>query len=358
SITEGIERFTRGLILSEDNAAKVQRVFKGVFSVFKIGVDILKTLYDSFVNIAKTVSPAAEGILDLAASIGDFLVGIENVVESSGAFQAIVNGVSWVCNSASNAIDSFTGSIESLSDKTTIVINPIDSLVNALKSFVNFVAPGLTWFGTTASEALGEFSKSAYEAFNNFDPTNLYNFINAGMMAGILSGIYNFVDNVGDILDATQGVVANVKKVFSKTANSIQAFTKNIQAETLIKIAKAIAILAASLVVLSLVKPERLTGAIVAISTLFLELSVAFGAISTVTTGKKIQTGIMSTALVAMSAGILILSAALKTISSIDPERLVASMMVLTVTLAELTTVAILMSKTTNRMTKGTTGMI
>src|SRR5699024_5529361 len=83
-----------------------------------------------------------------------------------------------------------------------------------------------------------------------------------------------------------------------------------------------------------------------------------FGAISTVTTGKKIQTGIMSTALVAMSAGILILSAALKTISSIDPERLVASMMVLTVTLAELTTVAILMSKTTNRMTKGTTGMI
>src|SRR5699024_1445979 len=45
-------------------------------------------------------------------------------------------------------------------------------------------------------------------------------------------------------------------------------------------------------------------------------------------------------------------------ISSIDPERLVASMMVLTVTLAELTTVAILMSKTTNRMTKGTTGMI
>ena len=94
SITEGIERFTRGLILSEDNADKVQRVFKGVFSVFKIGVDILETLYKSFVNIAKTVSPAASGILDIAASIGDFLVSIENAVESSGVFQSIIDGVS------------------------------------------------------------------------------------------------------------------------------------------------------------------------------------------------------------------------------------------------------------------------
>lgn len=358
AFTEGIERFTRGLILSEENADKVQRVFKGVFSVFKIGTDILETLYKGFLNVAKTISPVGNSLLDLAASVGDFLVGIEQAVDSSGIFQGILSALEWVCDAASKGIDKFTSSLDSLSQKTTIVLNPLEAIGSALTSFVNFIAPGLIWFGTVASEALGEFSKSAYEAFNNFDPTNLYNFMNAGMIAGILSGIYNFVDNIGDILDATQGVVANVKKVFSKTANSIQAFTNNIQAETLIKIAKAIAILAASLVVLSLVKPERLTGAIVAISTLFLELSVAFGALSTVTTGKKIQTGVMSTALVAMSAGILILSAALKTISSVDPERLVASMMVLTVTLAELTTVTVLMSKTTNRMTKGTTGMI
>ena len=358
AFTEGIERFTRGLILSEENADKVQRVFKGVFSVFKIGTDILETLYKGFLNVAKTISPVGNSLLDLAASVGDFLVGIEQAVDSSGIFQGILSALEWVCDAASKGIDKFTSSLDSLSQKTTIVLNPLEAIGSALTSFVNFIAPGLIWFGTVASEALGEFSKSAYEAFNNFDPTNLYNFMNAGMIAGILSGIYNFVDNIGDILDATQGVVANVKKVFSKTANSIQAFTNNIQAETLIKIAKAIAILAASLVVLSLVKPERLTGAIVAISTLFLELSVAFGALSTLTTGKQIQTGVMSTALVAMSAGILILSAALKTISSVDPERLVASMMVLTVTLAELTTVTVLMSKTTNRMTKGTTGMI
>ena len=358
SVTEGIERFTRGLILSEDNAAKVQRVFKGVFSVFKIGVDILKTLYDSFVNIAKTVSPAAEGILDLAASIGDFLVGIENAVESSGAFQAIVNGVSWVCNSASNAIDSFTGSIESLSDKTTIVINPIDSLVNALKSFVNFVAPGLTWFGTTASEALGEFSKSAYEAFNNFDPTNLYNFMNAGMGLGILNAIKNFINSGKDIFKGVSGVVDGVKKAIDSLGEAITAWKTNKNAETLMTVAKAIAVLAASLTVLSMVKPERLTGSLISITVLFTELVAALEVLNTLTLGKKFQVAALSGAMVAISTGVLILSAALKTISSVEPENLVASVLALGVVLAELSAAAAFLGKTTTKMTKGTLGMV
>ena len=358
SITEGIERFTRGLILSEDNAAKVQRVFKGVFSVFKIGVDILKTLYDSFVNIAKTVSPAAEGILDLAASIGDFLVGIENAVESSGAFQAIVNGVSWVCNSASNAIDSFTGSIESLSDKTTIVINPIDSLVNALKSFVNFIAPGLTWFGTTASEALGEFSKSAYEAFNNFDPTNLYNFMNAGMGLGILNAIKNFINSGKDIFKGVSGVVDGVKKAIDSLGEAITAWKTNKNAETLMTVAKAIAVLAASLTVLSMVKPERLTGSLISITVLFTELVAALEVLNTLTLGKKFQVAALSGAMVAISTGVLILSAALKTISSVEPENLVASVLALGVVLAELSAAAAFLGKTTTKMTKGTLGMV
>lgn len=358
SITEGIERFTRGLILSEDNAAKVQRVFKGVFSVFKIGVDILKTLYDSFVNIAKTVSPAAGGILDLAASIGDFLVGIENAVESSGAFQAIVNGVSWVCNSASNAIDSFIGSIESLSDKTTIVINPIDSLVNALKSFVNFVAPGLTWFGTTASEALGEFSKSAYEAFNNFDPTNLYNFMNAGMGLGILNAIKNFINSGKDIFKGVSGVVDGVKKAIDSLGEAITAWKTNKNAETLMTVAKAIAVLAASLTVLSMVKPERLTGSLISITVLFTELVAALEVLNTLTLGKKFQVAALSGAMVAISTGVLILSAALKTISSVEPENLVASVLALGVVLAELSAAAAFLGKTTTKMTKGTLGMV
>lgn len=358
AFTEGIERFTRGLILSEENADKVQRVFKGVFSVFKIGTDILETLYKGFLNIIKTMSPVGNSLLDLAASIGDFLVGVQQAVDSSGVFQGILSGLEWVCNAASKGIDKFTGSIESLSQKTTIVLDPIQAISNALTSFVNFVAPGLEWFGTTASEALGEFSKSAYEAFNNFDPTNLYNFMNAGMGLGILNAIRNFIGSGKSILDGASGMIDGVKKMITSLGDAINAWKTNKNAETLMIVAKAIGVLAASLTVLSFIKPERLAGSLLSITVLFTELVAALEVLNTLTLGKKFQVATLSAAMVAMSTGILILSAALKTISSVQPDRLVTSVLALGVVLAELSVATTFLSSTATRMTKGTTGMI
>lgn len=358
SITEGIERFTRGLILSEENADKVQRVFKGVFSVFKIGTDILDTIYKGFLNIVKTMSPVGNSLLDLAASIGDFLVGVQQAVDSSGVFQGILSGLEWVCNAASKGIDKFTGSIESLSQKTTIVLDPIQAISNALTSFVNFVAPGLEWFGTTASEALGEFSKSAYEAFNNFDPTNLYNFMNAGMGLGILNAIRNFIGSGKSILDGASGMIDGVKKMITSLGDAINAWKTNKNAETLMTVAKAIGVLAASLTVLSFIKPERLAGSLLSITVLFTELVAALEVLNTLTLGKKFQVATLSAAMVAMSTGILILSAALKTISSVQPDRLVTSVLALGVVLAELSVATTFLSSTATRMTKGTTGMV
>lgn len=358
AFTEGIERFTRGLILSEENADKVQRVFKGVFSVFKLGTDILDTIYKGFLNIVKTMSPVGNSLLDLAASIGDFLVGVQQAVDSSGVFQGILSGLEWVCNAASKGIDKFTGSIESLSQKTTIVLDPIQAISNALTSFVNFVAPGLEWFGTTASEALGEFSKSAYEAFNNFDPTNLYNFMNAGMGLGILNAIRNFIGSGKSILDGASGMIDGVKKMITSLGDAINAWKTNKNAETLMTVAKAIGVLAASLTVLSFIKPERLAGSLLSITVLFTELVAALEVLNTLTLGKKFQVATLSAAMVAMSTGILILSAALKTISSVQPDRLVTSVLALGVVLAELSVATTFLSSTATRMTKGTTGMI
>ena len=334
AFTEGIERFTRGLILSEENADKVQRVFKGVFSVFKIGTDILDTIYKGFLNIVKTMSPVGNSLLDLAASIGDFLVGVQQAVDSSGVFQGILSGLEWVCNAASKGIDKFTGSIESLSQKTTIVLDPIQAISNALTSFVNFVAPGLEWFGTTASEALGEFSKSAYEAFDNFDPTNLYNFMNAGMGLGILNAIRNFIGSGKSILDGASGMIDGVKKMITSLGDAINAWKTNKNAETLMTVAQAIGVLAASLTVLSFIKPELLAGSLLSITVLFTELVAALEVLNTLTLGKKFQVATLSAAMVAMSTGILILSAALKTISSVQPDRLVTSVLALGVVLA------------------------
>ena len=123
-------------------------------------------------------------------------------------------------------------------------------------------------------------------------------------------------------------------------------------------VAKAIAVLAASLTVLSMVKPERLTGSLISITVLFTELVAALEVLNALTLGKKFQVAALSGAMVAISTGVLILSAALKTISSVEPENLVASVLALGVVLAELSAAAAFLGKTTTKMTKGTLGMV
>lgn len=316
---ERLKSFTESLKLSEETAGKVKRVFKGVFSVFKLGGDSVRTLFEIFSKLANTASPFASTLLNLAAGFGDFLVGIESAVESSGLFNTILSGMDWVCNSASVAVDKITSSIDEFSSKTEIVINPIESFVNILKSFVNFIAPGLVYFGTTASKAIGEFGLSAYEAFSNFDPTNLYNFINAGMGFGILTAIRNFINSGKDILNGASGIVGSIKGLLSSLGDVINTWKTNKNAETLMTIAKAIGVLAASLTVLSMIKPERLAGSLGAITVLFAELVAGLSILNGLTVKKQFKVIGVTAAMIGLSAGVLILSAALKTISSVDP---------------------------------------
>lgn len=358
SFTERIQSFTHSLHLSVGTASKVKRIFKGVFSVFKIGANAVETLFQAFAKVAKTVSPVSSSLLDLAAGIGDFLVSVESSIESSGIFQGILDSMQWACEKASYGIDKVSGAIESLSSKTQIVINPVESLVGILKSFVNFIAPGLEYFGTTVSESLGEFGKSAYEAFNNFDPTNLYNFMNAGMGLGILNAIRNFINSGKDILKGAGGIVDSVKGMLSSLGEVINAWKTNKNAETLMTIAKSIGILAASLTVLSLIKPERLAGSLGAITVLFAELVAGLSVLNGLTVKKQFKVAGISAALVAISTGVLVLSAALKTISSVDPERLVSSVIALGFVLAELSTAAIVMASNVDKMTKGASALV
>ena len=358
AFTERLKSFTESLKLSEKTAGKVRRVFKGVFSVFKLGGDSVRTLFEMFSKLAKTASPFASTLLDLAAGFGDFLVSVESAVESSGLFQSILSGMDWVCNSASVAVDKITSSIDEFSSKTEIVINPIESFVNILKSFVNFIAPGLVYFGTTASKALGEFGLSAYEAFSNFDPTNIYNFINAGMGFGILTAIRNFINSGKDILNGASGIVGSIKGLLSSLGDVVNTWKTNKNAETLMTIAKAIGVLAASLTVLSMIKPERLAGSLGAITVLFAELVAGLSLLNGLTVKKQFKVAGITAAMIGLSTGVLILSAALKTISSVDPERLASSVVALGFVLAELSVAAIAMSKNIKKMTKGASAFV
>ena len=356
--TEQIEEFTKKLIISEETASKLERVFNGVFSIFKFGSNTIESLFGYFGQFLNSVSPLVSSFLGLAASIGDLVSSFISLIDEIGIFNGVITGFESILTFASNGFSALSKSLDEFSNKTSVVINPLEFIYGCLKDFVEFISPGLIYFGTVSSEAFGEFSKSAINAFNSFDPTNLYNFMNAGMGLGILTSIKNFVDSGKNIFKGASSFVDGIKNILNELGKSITTWRTNKNSETLMTVSKSIGILAASLTVLSLIKPERLTASIASITVLFGELMGAFYILGKIDIKNGVKLTALSVSMLSFASSVLILSSALTVISSIDTDKLIGSILTLGAVLIEFIASTVILSSSTKRMTKGLTGML
>ena len=72
-ITKSVRDFTKGLIVSDSTAKKIHSTFKGVFSVFRVGLDVVKTLGKGLFSLVGNFKGLGSGILTVTGHIGDFL---------------------------------------------------------------------------------------------------------------------------------------------------------------------------------------------------------------------------------------------------------------------------------------------
>lgn len=103
-------KLTASLILSDENADKLKRTFKGLFAA----LDFIKTLAGGAVSIAFKVLSKALGatnlnILDFTARIGDAIVKIKDFLENNklinGAIELLVKGFEKIAEVVGNAIN-------------------------------------------------------------------------------------------------------------------------------------------------------------------------------------------------------------------------------------------------------------
>lgn len=147
--------------------------------------------------------------------------------------------------------------------------------------------------------------------------------------------------------------------MLNSLGEAIDAWKQSKKAETMMTIAKAVAIMAASLTVLSMIKPERLAGGIGALTATIGELVGAFLLLDKFGgKTKSAKLGAMSVAMVAMASSALILAGAAEKLASIDSGKLVSSIVALGSIMGGLTAVSVVLSKTGGKFMKGATGMI
>ena len=215
-ITESIRDLTSNLIISDDTADKLRRTFKGLFSIAKIGVNIITTLARAIGNTVRAVGNlgviqgAASQFLEITSAIGDFLSmveeatrGITKIGDGFGAaaskvgsfreflvtigetlqskfdlptFELSATGISKTFNTLKNigvpdrAIGSFSDLIDTFSSNSSSIITKFGAAVSAAFIFISEAVKNMDQIIPSVLEfliSLPEKSKEAFEIFSD-----------------------------------------------------------------------------------------------------------------------------------------------------------------------------------------------
>ena len=179
------------------------------------------------------------------------------------------------------------------------------------------------------------------------------------MGASMLVSIKGFLESIKSIGSSAKGIVGEIKESIESLGEAVDAWKSAKKADTLMTIAKAVALMAGSLAVLSMVKADRLGAAIGALTVTFGELLGVMAVMTQLTKNvQSLKLSVLAGGMVAVSAAVLVLSGALKVISTIDSDKLLGSVAALGGVMLELAAVAAVLSKDGGRFTKGTAGMM
>lgn len=317
NFAQWIDVTTKKLIISDSTAVKIKETAEGVFSVLRVGKDILSGVLSSVVKIAGTAKPLAAILLNVASSAGQFTSEIANS------------------------------------------LHPLEAITTGVTKFINAAAPVLYSFGSVADKVLTSFAEGAKNAFNEFDPEKLNQFILGGMGASMLVSVKGFLESIRSIGSSAKDIVGGIKDCIESLGEAIDAWKAAKKADTLMTIAKAFTLVAASLAVLSMIKTEKLAASIGVMTVVFGELLGVLTAMTAIAKNVKgLKFSVLSAGMVTVSMAVLVLAGALKVISTIGKEDLLASVVGLGAVMAELTVVAAILSKDSGRFMRGAAGTI
>ena len=314
-ITEGFRDLTSKLILNDEASASLKSTFKGLFSVLDLVGKGVGAVFSVIGSLLGVTGDLGGGLLGITGSLGEFISGIHDAITSSGIFEGIVDGMS-----------------DAISNFGSILSNIGSSGADALSSMFSGLGDILGRVGGVISKALSNISEGLKMLFENSDISSLLDVFNSGMFSVSVLGITKFFGNLGNSIktsskglidslkDFTGDISENITGILDGVRGSLTAWQNDLKSGTLLKIAIAIGILAASLTVLATIDKNKLTDALGAITMLFIELMVAMSLFTKMNTSFTAAIG--SFAFIGMASGIFIMASALKSISDLDIDQI------------------------------------
>lgn len=366
-LTEIIRDFTRSLALNADAMITVRRIARGVFAVFDILAQIISALI-------RVIFPSTSGIRDFfksfangAASLGDYIYALSLVLKESDLLYKVFSnlrsvvggGFSFIADSIKNISAAFKDG-EGPIQKTGNVFTTVFGVIGAV---IQSVSPLLGSFASVCGNALSEIGHALETVLTGGGFKTLLALVNSSFLVTIGLDIAAFIHHIIGSMSAGLKIIDGIRALFANVNTHIRVMTQSVKADVLIKIAKAIAILAASLFILASIPSEDLTRAVIALGLVgagLLGFMHVVDKMASKMSSFKQGLGMFANGalLTGIAASVLILAGAMKVVSSIDSEKLMNSLGVITALLGELLIVALTLSLTEAKIKTGALSLI
>lgn len=205
--------------------------------------------------------------------------------------------------------------------------------------------------------ALGKLGSSLASNIGKADFSSIIDLLNGISFAAIAAGITKFVggfrkaiEDIGSIKDSVVGILDSVRGCF-------EAYQTQLKAGALLKIAVAIAILAASIIAVSLVDSKKLNGALGGITILFADLVGSMAVLNKISGNSK---GMIKNiaAMLGIATAILILAGALKKIGDLNTKQLATGLIGVAALSGIMVAVAKIMNSNSKKFSKGATQIV
>ena len=395
-ITERIRDLTAKFKMGEESSKNLKNTFKGVFAVLDIVGQAFKAVAGGVGELIGLFLPAGNGVLSLTGSFGEYLVKLDETVKKTDIFgkavSTVVDIVKTVITFVKTAgekvkefgkaagekfdfpgFELFHSFLERVHDRMAQigdgagkmksgVIVAFEMMGEALEKCKFLKVMEALWTAVKViaggiADAVGTMMGTLAEKLGNADFSGVLDILNSIAVGGIALSVSKFLKSVTEPLEGLNGVLEGVTGILDGVRGCFEAYQTNLKAGTLLKIGAAIALLAGSIVAISLIDSDKLSASLGAITVLFANLlgaMVIFNKISS-DTGKVSKA---CTAMIAMSVAVSILAGALKKVSDLDWGELARGL----VGIAGLTTIVVASSKAMARsqkqVMKGATSLI
>ena len=368
NLTEGLLKFTEKLTLSDTASENLKNTFKGLFAILDICKRAIGAILGPVGSLLGKVTGLGGGVLGVTGSIGEWLVKLDEAKESMKELfgtaeeniqvpglellHTILEKLKERAGQVKDAIvglkDGISGAFSKIGGNTDV--SKFAALIQALSIAAKKIGGGIF-------DVLGNGINKIITAVSNADFSGIIDLLNGISIGGIAIAITKFTNSLTKPFDEVGSLLDNVKGILDGVRGCFEAYQTQLKAGTLLKIASAIAILAASIVAISLIDSEKLSASLGAITVLFAELMASMSVFTKISGDVKGAVK-SSTVMLAMSTSILILASALKKIGDLDGGQLAKGVAGVTALMAAMVGAVKLLNMSGGSSMKGATQMV